>query len=249
MKKMVKKYMKIYTKICILGLICLLLLACQPALKKDINQARQWLSEQKYEEVVKLLSKTAKDHAKQPDVFNMRGVAYLELGKFKEAQADFEKAITLNEKDYRYFFNLGNLHQKQKNYTLAVENYEKALKLDNSVYEIHHNSGVVLLALQRNAEALAVLNRAIDLQASDANLYLTRSEAAAKMNQNEQAKHDLEKAILLEPTLGTAHLRLAVLQLSLSKGKASEDVCLHLQKAKENGFEAQAQALLNEHCK
>mgnify|MGYP000184624553 CR=1 FL=1 len=67
--------------------------------------------------------------AKKDAVYNNRGLAYMELDRYDQAQADFIQAIALNDKMDVYYYNLGLIQYTQGEYEDALKNYNKAIEL------------------------------------------------------------------------------------------------------------------------
>jgi Flp pilus assembly protein TadD len=59
-------------------------------------RGRELLAEGRLEEAVAALSEAVRRTPKAPTAWNARGYAYLRLRRFKEAIADFEKALALD---------------------------------------------------------------------------------------------------------------------------------------------------------
>ena len=69
------------------------------------------------------------------NTFYNRGIAYLELNRFKNATADLLKAIDLNKNNAPAYFYLGISYLFSKNYTAAITNFEKALHFNALDYD------------------------------------------------------------------------------------------------------------------
>ncbi|MBK9489135.1 MAG: tetratricopeptide repeat protein [Haliscomenobacter sp.] len=68
--------------------------------------------------------------------FGARGYAYLRTGNYTAAQADYNKAITLDAQDPYHFFNRGQAKQMQGDNAGAIADYQAALKLKPGMPEV-----------------------------------------------------------------------------------------------------------------
>jgi len=104
-----------------------------------------------------------------PLVFNELGVIDFKDGKYEDAIANFEKAVSLLSEDSALvswepiFFNLGHCYRKQRQYQNAVKYYKKALKLcphNGSTYTAlaftNHLMGNTEVAIELYHKALAI---------------------------------------------------------------------------------------------
>jgi tetratricopeptide (TPR) repeat protein len=133
------------------------------------------------------------------------GVAYLDLGNNESALAEFNAALEIEPQDPRV---LGN---RAVTY-IALGQYEDAIADCDSAIELNHPaagwiSGVRAEAcrlLGRYDDALEGYSRAIELDDGDAEAYAGRGQTYLAMGEDtEQAQHDLQRAIELDPALET----------------------------------------------
>jgi tetratricopeptide (TPR) repeat protein len=66
-----------------------------------------------------------------PEILFLQGIAYSSIDKNKEASKNFEKCIKLNSNNGEYYYNLGIVKLKQKNYTKSVQYLHEAANLFN----------------------------------------------------------------------------------------------------------------------
>jgi tetratricopeptide (TPR) repeat protein len=60
----------------------------------------------------------------------IKGYALVDLGRFAEAQAEFEGLVAMAPYNARYVFELANTHRMQKHYDIAMKGYQQAAWLD-----------------------------------------------------------------------------------------------------------------------
>jgi tetratricopeptide (TPR) repeat protein len=64
--------------------------------------------------------------------FNYRGEVNHCLEKYEEAISDFDRAIQINNKEHKYFFNRAESKFRLQNYDQAILDYGKSLQIDSS---------------------------------------------------------------------------------------------------------------------
>lgn len=70
-----------------------------------------------------------KEFKDKADFYHARGFAKRKRGDFKGAIADYTKAIELNPRHFKAYFNRGFSYDKLGMYDKAIENYTKALEV------------------------------------------------------------------------------------------------------------------------
>lgn len=83
----------------------------------------------------------------------------------------YERAIQINPKFYKPYYNLGNIYLEQEKPYLAIENYRKANKLNNQFPYGYYNLGCAYLKIGQLRKAKIAYLKAIDLKNTDANFH------------------------------------------------------------------------------
>ena len=106
------------------------------------------------------------------DIYNDRGLVHFELENFPAAKVDFSKAIDLNSKDHRLYFNRGCACAQNQDNWGALRDFSKVIKLnpDNAIAYV--NRGVAYHQLGYEQAAIK------DLQTAAAN-FVSRGEIIA----------------------------------------------------------------------
>jgi len=113
--------------------------------------------------------------SKYPNVktaYNNRGMALLENGEYKKAQADFNKSVNAPEGRYKstsgkrllyYNLNMSSLYNSEGKYTQAIELLEKAIKEDpQQEYKYYNNLAASYSFLGNQEKAIQLLETAIE---------------------------------------------------------------------------------------
>lgn len=120
-----------------------------------------------------------------PDAFNLRGLIYLRLNEFGQAEESFRRALSLRGNDPNLLHNLGWLHCQQRKYAEADQSFVTALA--NPAYTARSKTlmarGLCQVEAGQAAEAEQSLLKAYELDASNpvvgyhlSNLLMRRNE-------------------------------------------------------------------------
>ena len=103
---------------------------------EDPNRSRQYMDEgsklmlrySKYEEAEELFTKAIKYDKNNFEAYYYRGCAKINATKYRDAIADFEKAVELKPDYADAYFNLGRIYYLLDDEDKACENYQLAAK-------------------------------------------------------------------------------------------------------------------------
>lgn len=138
-----------------------------------------------------------------PWLYLLRGSTLSELGRFSEAEADFEQAQTYSLDDagrYALLVNRGVLRVRQSRLAEAERDLEAAVVLRPHLYQGHVNLAEVYVQQKHYVPALEQLNRAVECEPGLAALYRTRAYVHARQQDFSAALRDLERGLALEPS-------------------------------------------------
>ncbi|HYW18812.1 MAG TPA: tetratricopeptide repeat protein [Nodularia sp. (in: cyanobacteria)] len=94
------------------------------------------------------------------DIYNDRGLAHLLLQDGQAAMLDFNRAIRLNDQDFRAYFNLGCTNGKNGHNLAAISNFSQVIKLNPSNAPAYLNRGIAQYRLGYHQGAIADLKKA-----------------------------------------------------------------------------------------
>lgn len=83
----------------------------------------------------------------------------------------YQRAISLNPKFYKSYYNLGNIYLAEEKPYLAIENYRKANKLNNQFPYAYYNLGCAYLKIGDLRNAKIVFLKAIELKNTEPNFH------------------------------------------------------------------------------
>lgn len=111
-------------------------------------------------------------------------------------------------------FAAGRLFEHQGNLSKAIVQYRKAIAVNHRYVAAHHRLGLVLSRVQYHVEAVASLERAVELAPNNAILWNDFGFELMFRKQWDRAEAAFRKAINQNPSLARAHINLG---LALSK--------------------------------
>ena len=84
-----------------------------------------------------------------------RGNRYFDSGKYKEAIAEYNKAIRSNPNYFEAYYNRGLAYHLMENYTAAIDDYTKAIQINPQYADAYNKRGVCCQDIGNNARAQA----------------------------------------------------------------------------------------------
>ncbi len=145
-----------------------------------------------------------------------RGNENANLGKYKEAIENYDKAIELNPKYADAYNNRGNAKLHSGKNEEAIEDYNKAIELDPQ-YDTYYNRGNAKLHSGKNEEAIEDYNKAIELNPKYAKAYNNRGFTKSDLGDFKEAIEDYDKAIKLNSKDAAAYINRGVAKLALGR--------------------------------
>lgn len=136
----------------------------------------------------------------------------IDAKKYEEATNLLKKLLTNDPKDFQAWTELGNVHLLQSNYSEAENDYLHAIDLHADYFLALLNLGRAEIALKRHEVAVDVLNRAVKLRSTSADVNYLLGESYLQLKKGSVAVGYLNEALRLDPKgMVEVHLRLALL--------------------------------------
>jgi tetratricopeptide (TPR) repeat protein len=161
-----------------------------------------------------------------------RAVDHYHQRRFQEAASDCEQLLATDPQDLTALMIQGAITLDGGQLARGAEFFERAVVVDGSIAQLHNNLGVAYTRLQRYPQALAALERAMQLAPGFAEAWCNRAHVLEIQGHNEAALQDLDHALSLDPAMVRAHSnRGTVLQNLLRWAEAlqSYETALRLQ--------------------
>ena len=149
------------------------------------------------------------DHAialcpEDPELYNMRGVAWSKMGDGARAAEDWRKAADLAPFDAGPYMNIGVDLMRQGAFDRAIEAFGTALERDPEDATVHSNLGTAFQKRGELDKAIAHYDKAIALRPDYANAFSNRAYARHLKGDHEGAIADCDKALELNGQLPSA---------------------------------------------
>jgi len=166
-----------------------------------------------YANAIKWLEKAVELEPKNKDAWYYLGRAYYSRSLLRDSRRAFLTVLDLDPRDARAENNLGLVLQSEAKPDEAMAAYRKAMEWQaggaHQSEQPYLNLGNLLLELDRAGEAIAPLEKAVELGPDNGSCHLKLGTAYLRVNRLLEAQRELEKAKRLEPENAAIHYQLA----------------------------------------
>lgn len=221
----------------------LIFIACSSN-EEYLQQARSEMQAKNWNKAIETLNVVVTNDANNFEAFNMRGVAYQEKGQYKNALLDFDRAIELNPKFYKAYYNRALTNTLTKNLETAKEDYDKAIELEPQNAELYLNRGFLMAELELFKFAFQDFDKTIQLDSTNHLAFYNRGYLKFQLGDPQSAIPDLEKTLQLEPSFIKGLHTLGMAWLALEE---NEKACLLLKQAESKGY-SDSKAAVKQYC-
>lgn len=132
--------------------------------------------------------------------YTKRGVRYMWKQDFENAEKDFIKALALNPENAEAHDDLGVIYAKRKKYNKAAEHFRATIRINPSYQKGYHNLAMTLFLVEHDAEALLMVNQALELNPEHRDALMLKSLILEKLGLYEEAASTKEDAEFLPET-------------------------------------------------
>lgn len=223
--------------------VCWLMMSCVSE-EQQITESKKLMADRKFKEAIALLNKVVEAHSQSAKAFNTRGVAYLELREYANADLDFEQAMKLDPTNYQPYFNRATSKGEQGRWDDALADINKAVQLQPDTSENYSKRGIILAATGRLQDAIKDFDKVISMKATDFNALYNRGNLYFQLQNLAGAEADFKKALSLNAASGKAFYGLGTVQLAQGQKDAA---CLSFKQAEKLQY-ADATAALKAYC-
>lgn len=134
------------------------------------------------------------------DAWEVRGVARQNLGKYDEAVSDYKEALNALPRNRQIMFNLSMALGAMKEYEKADSSFSQLIDFYPNFDNAFLGRAMVRLEKSDTIQALADVEKALEINSNAFNGYLMRSEIALKFeNDKQKALDNIDHAVKLKP--------------------------------------------------
>lgn len=155
--------------------------------------------------------------SKRVENYALRGIAYVNHGKYQEAIADFNEVLRRNPNDAGTFVNRGNAHRFLGQDQQAIEDYTQAIRIDAKHFLARNNRAIVNTSLKEYDLALADLQSAINLNKEYPEAHNNRGIVYEELGRYDDAVAEFTTAIKLYPRYAIAYVNRGFAHAKLRK--------------------------------
>jgi tetratricopeptide (TPR) repeat protein len=145
---------------------------------------------------------------KSPEARVAVAKAYLAAENYDSAMAYVNQALSLDKNFSKAYLLRGDIRRAEGDVGQARKDYEQTLKIDEYAVDARIALAEMEQAAGRPKEAIKHLDTAIEAASQDASLYLARGKVYLQLNNKEEARKSMAKAVALLPDLKEAETAL-----------------------------------------
>ncbi len=136
---------------------------------------------------------------KNPSHYVNRAFARAQLGDFKQARDDYDRAIELDGENEDIYFYRGTYFVQRQEYELALSDFNRVLEIASDHDDARLQRATVLLHLRRQSEALDDFAKLIAKHPDDPSAYTGRAYAFQLIGNEKDADEDARKLLDIIP--------------------------------------------------
>ncbi|KAK3728661.1 hypothetical protein RRG08_041846 [Elysia crispata] len=156
--------------------------------------------------IITCLNKAINLKTDDPLFYVERAEAYIQLCDFQSAILNYKKACLLESRNQTYYSRLAFLYYfqgqtlfDQRLYPEALEAFSRASEMVPENVGYHIRSITCLAALQRHGECLALVNKRLETDHHNPDLYIMRARLHEMFRNTTLCYYDVKDAIVLDP--------------------------------------------------
>lgn len=131
----------------------------------------------------------------EEDVYVTQGLVARKMGNYKLSLEQFTKAIAINPRCFKAFFNRAFTYNLMKNYSQAIADYTTANSINSKSPYAYYNRGIIYSKIEEFSKALEDFTVAIRLLPSRSEFFYNRACCYKKLKDYQKALKDFSKYI------------------------------------------------------
>lgn len=175
--------------------------------------------------------------AQTAEEYLSKGKDKADLGDFKGAIKDYNKAIELNPNYAEAYLSRGLVKSTLVDYTGAIQDFDKAIEINPSDAISYAARGFAKVFSGDSKGGIQDCNKAIEINPKKVEgPYLARGMAKANLEDYQGAIQDFNEVIEINPELALAYYGRGIAKIGLGQ---KDSACLDLSKAGAKGYSAE----------
>lgn len=164
---------------------------------RDFLEGVSYGKQEQYEKAVEAFNRAQGKGFSSFEIFLLRGQAYYELGKYKDALIDASRAIDIQPRSPYGYSLRAMTHQGAGEWEQAVEGLSKGITVVPKAVagELYRARGISYLQLSKLPEAVDDLSEALRLGVVSPLVHYKRGRALAQLGRYQEAIDDLSEAL------------------------------------------------------
>lgn len=151
------------------------------------------------------------ENPRDPALFAQRAAYFEQLDSFRLAEADWKRAISLDENGVSYRLSLGDLYFRKVRLQDAEQRFKEAIGLEPGSIAARAKLSELFLAQARFKEAMNEANEALRIDPQDASLYNLKGWIHRTAGDTDLAISSYQTAAERDPELYDAYISLGIL--------------------------------------
>jgi tetratricopeptide (TPR) repeat protein len=159
----------------------------------------------------------------ESDRLFVQGTSLYAEGKFAEAAASYEEAITLNDTQWAYYFNLGLAYKKMEKGEEARAAFLRAQELNPGGYSACKELAESLAKAGKYEEAKALYQKALEISAEEPDVFYNLGLCQVSTGEPEAAIESFSRCIALKPDYADAYFQLGTVYVGQNRVKEAAE--------------------------
>lgn len=151
------------------------------------------------------------DNPRDPALFAQRAAYFERLDSFRLAEADWKRAIALDDAGIQHRLSLGDLYFRKVRLADAEQRFKEAVELEPRSVQARSKLSELYLAQSRFKEAMAEANEALRIDPQDGALYNLKGWIHRTAGDTDLAISSYQTAVERDPKLYDAYISLGLL--------------------------------------
>lgn len=138
--------------------------------------------------------------------YTLSGHEHFANDDLDEALECYRHAIRIDPRHYNAWYGLGTVYFRQEKYELAEYHFTRAMRINDKSSVLYCYCGMALSATGRNEEAIAMLDKALEIHPQNPLAKFRKANALMVLEKYEEAMRELEQLQQFAPKESSVHL-------------------------------------------